>query len=69
MQVVKRDADEFQINLTQDGLRIICQCMNEVCNGINLSEFVPKIGADRDRVRAMLDILFYSAWKDDDGGT
>jgi hypothetical protein len=43
--------------------------MNEVCNGFDLSGFVPKIGAERDKVRAMLDILFCSSRKDAEGNT
>ncbi len=66
MKVVELAPTEFEITLNEDELSIICGCMNEICNGFKLLNFAERIGAERDETRAMLDILFHSAWKDAD---
>ncbi len=66
MKVTKIDQDRFEIDLNEDELSIICQCMNEPCNGFQFPDFLTKIGKSREEVRSMLDTLFCSVWKDQD---
>jgi hypothetical protein len=51
------DADKYEILLTSDEMMIITNCMNEVCNGIDVPEFSTRIGAEKDEVESMLDSL------------
>jgi hypothetical protein len=51
------DGDKYEIQLTSDEMMIITNCMNEVCNGLSVPEFHPKIGAERDEIESLLDSL------------
>jgi hypothetical protein len=54
MDVKRLDADRYGIELTSMELIIICNCINEVCNGITVSDFDARIGAEMDVVECML---------------
>jgi len=57
MDAKRMDADKYEILLTSDEMMIITNCMNEVCNGIDVPEFSTRIGAEKDEVESMLDSL------------
>lgn len=38
------------VKLTEHELLMINQALNEICNGLSISEFKTRIGADRDEV-------------------
>jgi hypothetical protein len=46
-----------EIRLTDVELRIISNCMNEACNGLSISDFEIRVGAERDEAQGMLDKL------------
>ncbi|RYH33153.1 MAG: hypothetical protein EON54_20530 [Alcaligenaceae bacterium] len=54
MEVIGTSAERSQINIGRGELLIVNAALNEVCNGIALSEFETRIGADRERVAALL---------------
>ena len=39
MRVVKAAGSQFEISATETELSILCNCLNEVCNGIHVFEF------------------------------
>jgi hypothetical protein len=45
------------MHLTDTELRVICNCINESCNGISLAEFETRIGTKKKEVEGMLDKL------------
>lgn len=51
LAVIKQQAD---IRVTEDELLILNSALNEVCNGISVSEFDTRIGATRDDVASLL---------------
>lgn len=57
MQARKLDRDDIEILVTREELGILRQCLNEACNGMAISEFEARIGANIDDVRAMLRTL------------
>lgn len=52
LAVIKQQAD---IRVTEDELLILNSALNEVCNGISVSEFDTRIGATRDDVASLLE--------------
>ncbi len=54
MEIINTAAERSQIELGRDELLILNSALNEVCNGIALFEFETRIGADRERVAALL---------------
>lgn len=54
MEVFDTTAERSRIGLTRDELLIVNAALNEVCNGIEVFEFETRIGADRERVAALL---------------
>lgn len=54
MEVIDTAAERSQINIGREELLIVNAALNEVCNGIALPEFETRIGADRERVAALL---------------
>jgi hypothetical protein len=57
MQTLKIDQDHFEITLSEDELAIICNCLGEPCYGSRLSDFETKIGASKEHVKMILDVL------------
>jgi hypothetical protein len=45
---------QYLLALSKDELSALNNCLNEVCNGINLFEFETRVGASREKVREML---------------
>jgi hypothetical protein len=57
MRVVKVAGSQFEISATETELSILCNCLNEVCNGIHIFEFETRLGATMEDVLSMLDTL------------
>jgi len=45
MRVVKAAGSQFEISATETELSILCNCLNEVCNGIHVFEFQTRLGS------------------------
>lgn len=54
MEVISTAAERSQVEVGRDELLIVNAALNEVCNGIAAFEFETRIGADRERVAALL---------------
>jgi len=54
MKVIQTAAERSQIAISRDELLILNAALNEICNGISVFEFETRIGADRNRVAALL---------------
>lgn len=54
MEVINAAAERSQVAIDRDELLIVNAALNEVCNGIAMFEFETRIGADRERVAALL---------------
>ena len=54
MEVIDTTPERSHIGLSQDELLIVNAALNEICNGIEVFEFETRIGADRERVAALL---------------
>lgn len=54
MEVINTAAERSQVAIGRDELLIVNAALNEVCNGIAVFEFETRIGADRERVAALL---------------
>jgi hypothetical protein len=54
MEVLRRDPDAAELRLTRGELAIINNALNEICHGIELSEFATRIGAGRDEAKRLL---------------
>lgn len=54
MEIIDVTGEKSQIGVTRDELLIVNAALNEVCNGIAVFEFETRIGADPDRVAALL---------------
>jgi len=50
--VLRQQAD---LRLTEDELLILNSALNEICNGISVSEFETRIGATRDDATLLLE--------------
>jgi len=57
MDITSLGSGQHEVHLTETELRIICNCMNETCNGIAVPEFETRVGAVREDVEAMLNKL------------
>jgi len=57
MDITTPGSGRHEIHLTDLELRVICNCINESCNGISISEFETRVGAEREEVEGMLDKL------------
>jgi hypothetical protein len=57
MDAKRLDVNKYQIQFAYDEMIIITNCLNEVCNGIDVHEFSTRIGAERARVENILDGL------------
>lgn len=54
MEVIDTTGAQSHIGISRDELLIVNAALNEVCNGIEVFEFETRIGADRERVAALL---------------
>lgn len=54
MEIINTAAGRSQVEIGRDELLIVNAALNEVCNGIAVFEFEPRIGADRARVAVLL---------------
>lgn len=54
MEVIDSTSERSRIGVSRDELLIVNAALNEVCNGIEVFEFETRIGADRERVAALL---------------
>ena len=55
MTVNRISNNEFSVSMTRDELIALGNCLNKVCNGIELFEFETRVGASREEVGRMLD--------------
>jgi hypothetical protein len=55
MEIIETSQASVLVRISRDELLIMHASLNEVCNGIEIFEFETRVGADRDRVRSMLD--------------
>ena len=46
--------EQVEIELNKNELGIICNALNEICNGIDVFEFETRIGANVDDVKELL---------------
>ncbi|HJS03050.1 MAG TPA: hypothetical protein VJ832_06210 [Variovorax sp.] len=54
MEVINTAAERSRIDIGREELLIVNAALNEVCNGIAVFEFETRIGANRERVAALL---------------
>ena len=54
MEVIDSTFEWSHIGMSRDELLIVNAALNEVCSGIEVFEFETRIGADRERVAALL---------------
>jgi len=54
MEVIDATGTQSHIGISRDELLIVNAALNEVCNGIEVFEFETRIGANRERVAALL---------------
>lgn len=54
MKVIDTTGEQSRIGISREELLILNAALNEVCNGIEVFEFETRIGADRQRVAALL---------------
>jgi|GEM_PF-788168 len=57
MEVFFTTVERSHIGIDRDELLILNAALNEVCNGIEVFEFETRIGADRERVAALLKVI------------
>lgn len=54
MELLAAFRKQADLRLTEDELLILNSALNEICNGISVSEFETRIGATRDDVASFL---------------
>ena len=54
MEIINFAVEQSRIDISREELLIVNAALNEVCNGIDVFEFETRIGADRQRVAALL---------------
>ena len=57
MRIAKAAGGQFEISVTETEMSILCNCLNEVCNGIHIFEFETRLGATIEDVSSMLDTV------------
>ena len=57
MKISARGSDCFEILLSKEDLGTVGNCLNEVCNGIEVFEFQTRIGVSREQVSKLLDTI------------
>jgi hypothetical protein len=54
MRLIRTAPDEVALHLNKQELGIICNALNEVCHGLDLSEFSTRLGAEKSEVLKLL---------------
>lgn len=54
MELLATFRKQADLRLTEDELLVLNSALNEICNGISVSEFETRIGATRDDVAPLL---------------
>jgi hypothetical protein len=54
MHITRLPNGMFHMELSEIELGTIGNCLNEVCNGIDVTEFQTRIGVSREEVKALL---------------
>lgn len=58
MMIGKKNNDnEFSLSVSTDELLVLHNCLNEICNGIEVFEFQTRVGADREYVNNLKSII------------
>lgn len=57
MNIINFSGGSADLNITHDELLILNNALNEVCNGITLSEFQTRIGSKRNDVLVLLETV------------
>lgn len=57
MKIERLTDDQFAIFVNESEMMTFVGCLNEVCNGIHISEFETRLGATMEDVSSMLDTL------------
>ena len=57
MRVDRLADDKFRLDVSREELGTLGNCLNEVCNGIELSEFQTRVGVSREEVQVLLQML------------
>ena len=60
MNITKTPNSAFHIELSEEELGTIGNCLNEVCNGIEVFEFQTRIGVTREAVQELLRMIVQS---------
>jgi hypothetical protein len=55
MQLLRTGSEQADIRLSWNELRLINNALNEVCHGLDVLEFVTRLGTSRAEARALLD--------------
>ena len=55
MKLINSTTERSQISASREEISILNNALNEVCNGIDLFEFETRMGADLERVSALLE--------------
>ncbi len=55
MNILKYNQKQMEILLNGDELAVICNCMAQAYHAIDIVDFQPKTGMDRDKFRMILD--------------
>jgi hypothetical protein len=51
------DAPLVNLKLSQDEVRILHQALNEICNGLDIPEFHPRMGVHKSEVLDLMERL------------
>jgi hypothetical protein len=54
MLINEASGGQYLVALSESELIVLSNCLNEVCNGIDLTEFETRVGASKDKVAGML---------------
>jgi hypothetical protein len=57
MKIIDFSNTEANINLSKKEILIMQAALNEICNGIDLFEFETRLGASRDSVIVLLNLV------------
>ena len=54
MDITSPGFGQKEIRMSDEELRIICNCVNEACNGLSIPDFRIRVGAEREEAESML---------------
>jgi hypothetical protein len=55
VEVIKRERDAATLRFSEEELYILNNALNEVCNGLHISEFSTRMGAEREEALQQLE--------------